>query len=79
MIVDKLEGLFSLLTDLVMASSLALSAPPPPSQARNRMSISRYIVVAVARCSCDCSRLPVRRWSLPRPGWQWATSGRLPS
>src|SRR5262245_623523 len=35
--------------------------------------ISRYIAVAVVRCSCACSRLPVRRYSLPRPKWQWAT------
>src|SRR5262249_32807678 len=45
---------------------------------QNRMSISRYIVVAVSRCSCACSRLPVRRYSLPRPRWQWATRGRMP-
>ena len=32
--------------------------------------ISQYIVVAVVRCSCACSRLPVRRSSLPRPRWQ---------
>ena len=37
--------------------------------------MSRYIVVAVLRCPCACSRLPVRRESLPRPKWQWATSG----
>ena len=37
--------------------------------------ISRYIVVAVARCSWACSRLSVRRYSLPRPRWQWATRG----
>jgi hypothetical protein len=34
---------------------------------QNRMSISRYIVVAVARCSWTCSRLSVRRYSLPKP------------
>src|SRR5262249_50649407 len=41
--------------------------------------ISRYIVVAVVRCSCACSRLPLRREGVPRPRWQWATRGRMPS
>src|SRR6185436_2604925 len=45
---------------------------------QNGMSISRYIVIAVVRCSCASCRLPVRRWSLPRPRWQWAASGRNP-
>src|SRR5262245_22848692 len=35
--------------------------------------VARYIVVAVVRCSSACSRLPVRRESLPRPRWQWPT------
>src|SRR4030095_12396229 len=41
------------------------------------MPISRYIVVAVARCSCACSRLPVRRYSLPRPRWRVGDGGRM--
>src|SRR6266852_1242828 len=43
---------------------------------QKRMSISRYIVDAVVRCSRACSRWPVRRWSLPRPAWQWAEGAR---
>ena len=54
------------------ATSL-ISASTCSSQ--NRMSISRYSAVAVARCSCACSRVPVRRESLPRPRWQWAIEG----
>ena len=45
---------------------------------QNCMSISRYIVAAVVRCSSVCSRLFVRRKSLPRPRWQWAMRGRMP-
>jgi hypothetical protein len=42
------------------------------------MPIWRYISVAVRRCSwASCCRL-VCRWSLPRPRWQCAMSGRMP-
>src|SRR5262249_36118967 len=57
-------------------------AGPPASAStcshQNCMSIPRYIVIAVVKCSRACSRLPARRASLPRPRWQWATSGRMP-
>jgi hypothetical protein len=39
------------------------------------MSISRYIVAAVVRCSLALTESPVRRWSLPSPRWQSASSG----
>jgi Protein of unknown function (DUF1214) len=43
------------------------------------MPILRYIVIAVAKCSSPCARSPMRWWSEPRPRWQWAMSGRMPS
>ena len=46
---------------------------------QNPMSISRYMALAVMRCWCACTWSPLRRYSLPRPRWQWATSGRISS
>jgi hypothetical protein len=53
------------------------SLPPGPALARNRMPHSRYIAMAVVRSSWASCRLPVRRYSLPRPRWQWTARGRL--
>jgi hypothetical protein len=44
------------------------SRPPATDLSR------RYLGVAVARCSLACSRLSVRRQSLPRPRWQRANT-----
>src|SRR5438128_15463 len=66
------------------SSSLGLSATTAlnsvsPFSSQNRMSISLYIAVAVVRCSCACSLRPVFRANAPKPRWQWATRGRMPS
>src|SRR5215510_1852685 len=43
------------------------------------MSITRYSAMAVDRAVRAGSPLPSLTYSLPRPRWQWATSGRMPS
>jgi len=54
------------------ADGSSQSMPVSACSNQYAIPISRYIVVAVVRCSRACSRLPVRRYSLPRPRWQWA-------
>src|SRR5262249_52845920 len=43
------------------------------------MSMAWYISMAVDNAVRACSRWPVAAYSVPRPRWQWAWSGRMPS
>src|SRR5262249_41134421 len=43
------------------------------------ISIPRYISTAVASSARACSRWPIAAYSVPRPRWQCAWSGRMPS
>src|SRR5262249_35770406 len=43
------------------------------------ISIARYISRAVASAVRAGSRWPILAYRVPRPWWQWATSGRMPS
>jgi len=42
------------------------------------IAMARYIAIAVERSARACSRWPVMPYSVPRPRWPWAWSGRLP-
>lgn len=43
------------------------------------ISIAWYSLRAAEHLTCACSRGPVMADSVPRPRWQWAMRGRLPS
>src|SRR5215813_10811263 len=46
---------------------------------QNVMSIDWYISMAVVNAVQTCSRWPVMTYNVPRPRWQCAWSGRMPS
>src|SRR5215475_6143660 len=46
---------------------------------QNVISMARYISIAVDSSARAGSRWPVLAYSVPRPRWQWAWSGRMPS
>src|SRR5262249_48663720 len=64
-VAHDVPGDVSVLRDHLLSSVSVVSS-------QDRMSISAYIVAAVVKWS-------THRWSLPRPRWQWATRGRMPS
>ena len=43
------------------------------------MSMARYISIAVVSAVWAYARWPTVVYSVLRPRWQWATSGRMPS
>src|SRR5882724_6455492 len=43
------------------------------------MSMARYSSMAVDNSARASARHPILAYSVPRPRWQWATSGRMPS
>src|SRR5712664_4023259 len=74
-------------TDL-LCRSYGLRVPHRPSTcakaasawgSQNVMSMARYSAMAAARSVRAWSTRPIRLCRVPRPRWQWATSGRMPS
>ena len=62
------------LRKFLQADDVPFGSQPPGSlisvsawSSHKRLPISRNIVAAVMRCSCACSRLPIRRETVPRP------------
>src|SRR4029453_10390127 len=43
------------------------------------IAMERYNSMAVESSARACSRWPVNAYRVPRPRWQWACSGRMPS
>ena len=48
-------------------------------QPEAHVHLAGYILAAVVMCSAAFARAPVRWNNLPRPRWQWAARGRIPS
>src|SRR5262249_38270227 len=78
-----LQDVLELLTQApdagAVTSDVRENAHPRILSSQYVISISRYIVDAVVKCCCASSCLPLRSESRPRPAWQCATSGRIPS
>ena len=67
----------SMAIDPYCLSTCASAASVCGSQ--NVISMSRYSAMAVDSAVRACSRWPVCAYSVPRPRWQCAWSGRMPS